>query len=707
MNLSKVKKILLNQYFILSLIILLSLGVRLLSINIKNGLWYDELLTYTFASEGFPLGIIKTLWHYDYHMPLYYFYVNIWIKLFGSSDIALRLSSAIWGVLAVPAAYFLGKTYKSKNLGYFLAFVSAFSPIIIFVSQEFRFYSMLPALSMLSLAFFLKLLDEPKKKNYLGLIISNLLILYVYTMGIIFVAAEIFALLINFYLYKKDSFKSSIKYFSIFFIFLIPYFILLGNYLYASNKQLLELFSWANMNKYSPLILVNDWFSPMITGVYAQDATAYIGAYKSLYAFVTHILYCFVSYTWPGIRNFIVVIYKISSMIFINNWFYPFLKGLYFQKTFYGMYTFYHLKAPTLVLNASHNFLLFTWPSINHVPAFVIVHKNWMEKLLSMLYVPDIGYLPGAFHVLRTFIVLLLRSFITVLFLIGFILSLLNKNKKLAYLSFVLFSFLLLEIILCLKGSFLLTTRYTLIVWPILMLISCAGILSISNKNLKNLFIFCIIAVYVGNVINYKHSYSYSRLRVGGILPIVNCLIKNHIKKGDYILYPDGLSNSFGKYISGLNFIECQIEAITYNDKTKSELYKVFDKGLIVTTTKKNSAEKLIPYFTNNAPNTQIRNFMSSSIDEIPKGHKLFLISDLNLNEKYNQQGINSVVNDYKTGKKSLREYKLEEFYLIRSKIFLDMKNIIQSEPSIKPVGLYTVSYDNKHVWRIFAYEKQ
>lgn len=266
MGLEKIKLFFKKQYFILLIITLAALFVRLLNIDRPDGLWYDEMLTYFFSSESFPLGILKTLWRNDYHMPLYYIYVHFWMKFLGTNDVILRLSSVFWGVLSVPAFFYLGEIYKSKKLGYFLAVISAFSPIMIYYSQEFRFYSMLIFFTIISLIFFLKLLEEPNKKNFFLFGSSNLIILYIYTMGILFVGLETLILLIDFYLYKKDAFHKLIKYLFVFFILSIPYFVLLFSYSYFANQVIIGPFDYAeNLTAYFILAVINNFFSPLLT----------------------------------------------------------------------------------------------------------------------------------------------------------------------------------------------------------------------------------------------------------------------------------------------------------------------------------------------------------------------------------------------------------------------------------------------------------
>lgn len=265
MNFNKIKTVFTNQYFLIGLITIFALFLRLLNIDKPTGLWHDELITYYFSSKSFPFGILRALWREDFHMPLYYMYLHIWMKFFGTEDIILRLSSVFWGVLAIPAFYFLGKTYESKKLGYLLSMLGCMNPVMIYYSQEFRFYSMLLFLSTLSIIFFLKLLDKPDNKFFLLFGITNLVILYIYTLGIIFIGLETILLLIHIYLNKRKYFINYLRFYAIFFILTVPYLMFLTNIVISLDEVFFPLFGWMEPPRLDIAILsINNLFSPLI-----------------------------------------------------------------------------------------------------------------------------------------------------------------------------------------------------------------------------------------------------------------------------------------------------------------------------------------------------------------------------------------------------------------------------------------------------------
>lgn len=308
MKFEKLKKILINKYFILSMISIFALILRLISIDKPLGFCYDEMITYILASKKFPMGIIKIILNEEYHMPLYYFYLSFWMKFFGTSDIILRLSSVLWGILTIPALFFLGKIYKSEKLGLVLASVGCLSPIMIFYSQEFRFYSLLIFLSTLSTIFFLKLIDNPNKNFLFIFYFINLAILYIYTMGIIFIGAEVLLLLIHFYKDKKEFFKTFIIFSAITCTFTIPYLLLLNNFIYASNQSFVDPLGWEKLNIFSILFILNDWFTSFSTCYCGHDIVKYYQLFQSPMESIKNIflyasLFCFMTGFFLGLRQ--------------------------------------------------------------------------------------------------------------------------------------------------------------------------------------------------------------------------------------------------------------------------------------------------------------------------------------------------------------------------------------------------------------------
>ena len=159
--------------------------LRLLFIDKAEGLWNDEYVSWYTASQPLTNGFLESI-KAQCHMPFYYIYLKVFMSIFNDSDLVLRLTSVLAGVAAIPVMYLVGKI-KDKQTGTIAAIITALSSFLIYYSQEVRLYSVLFLFSALSLLFTLKFIRKTNKNNLIGLIISNILILFTHTIGFVYV----------------------------------------------------------------------------------------------------------------------------------------------------------------------------------------------------------------------------------------------------------------------------------------------------------------------------------------------------------------------------------------------------------------------------------------------------------------------------------------------------------------------------------------
>ncbi len=155
------------------LTVLLGLVLRL--INLNQSLWLDEAIN-TLAVKELSLWQLMTVYpKYDFHPPGYFGLLWAWTKLFGYSEVAVRLPSVIFGVLTIWLVYLIGKKIGSAKLGLMSALLIAINPLHIYYSQEARMYSFAAFAATLNYYFFLKLIKD-EKFHRLGYILSILLV---------------------------------------------------------------------------------------------------------------------------------------------------------------------------------------------------------------------------------------------------------------------------------------------------------------------------------------------------------------------------------------------------------------------------------------------------------------------------------------------------------------------------------------------------
>ena len=147
------------------LILILSFTLRLIGIN--QSMWLDEAISVTMAQ--LPIDkIVSVFSTHDFHPPMYYWFLNIWIKIFGNGVMVMRFSSVLFSLITIWLVYKIGKEIKDKNLGMWAALFVGVNPLLIYYSQELRMYSMTAMLLTGAFYFFIKLNKKDSWKNILG-----------------------------------------------------------------------------------------------------------------------------------------------------------------------------------------------------------------------------------------------------------------------------------------------------------------------------------------------------------------------------------------------------------------------------------------------------------------------------------------------------------------------------------------------------------
>ncbi len=131
---------------LLWLVMLLAAGLRFFRIGYQS-LWADE--GNSAAMAGRSLAEISARAAADIHPPGYYWLLNLWSRIFGDSEAALRALSALWGILLVWLVYQIVLRLFDRRTALIAALFAAINPFLITYSQEARMYSQLAALAAL------------------------------------------------------------------------------------------------------------------------------------------------------------------------------------------------------------------------------------------------------------------------------------------------------------------------------------------------------------------------------------------------------------------------------------------------------------------------------------------------------------------------------------------------------------------------------
>lgn len=216
------------------LCLILCLGVFLRFYGLTNqSLWVDELVSVRTAEKGFA-GIINEVSRgYDCSPPLYYFILHIWMMVLGTGELAVRMLSAILGILLIPAIYYVGSSLFSRKAGLISAFLTAIGEFHIKYSQEARMYTMLALLGLFSTYFLYRALTTDRKSSWAGYIIFTILTIYTHNYGLFIATSGVVFAVIFFVTQKNKCWKFLIS-LSVIALTYIPCFLLFLTKQYVS-----------------------------------------------------------------------------------------------------------------------------------------------------------------------------------------------------------------------------------------------------------------------------------------------------------------------------------------------------------------------------------------------------------------------------------------------------------------------------------------
>jgi mannosyltransferase len=166
---------------LLLLIIAFSAALRLPGLH--ESIWLDEAATWLQTRD---LDIIRTiiLTGSDTYPPLHNLLTLPFLAVFGQGEVAYRLPAVVFGVLSIPAAYWLGMLSGGRRAGLLAAVLMALAPFAIHYSQEARMYALLMLTSSLFAAAVLAWLSEPSRRRAFAVIGSGAAMLYAHPYGV-------------------------------------------------------------------------------------------------------------------------------------------------------------------------------------------------------------------------------------------------------------------------------------------------------------------------------------------------------------------------------------------------------------------------------------------------------------------------------------------------------------------------------------------
>ncbi len=159
-------------------------GVRLAGLG-DAGLWLDEASTAVVAQ--LPLGELMATVAADNQAPLWFLLVRAAMVVLGDSELAVRLPSAIAGILATAAVLWAGRHELSPPSGRAAAVLLATSPMAVHYAREARGYALLMLLAVLGWALAMRFGREPGLRRGIALAATGVAMILTHNLGALYI----------------------------------------------------------------------------------------------------------------------------------------------------------------------------------------------------------------------------------------------------------------------------------------------------------------------------------------------------------------------------------------------------------------------------------------------------------------------------------------------------------------------------------------
>ena len=245
-----------NLWFRILLITAIALGIFFRTTGLGNKIYsHDEAYTSLYAAGYLGGDVFASLWdgndktaedmqeflkptkdknaiqvlslmalYRPHQAPLFFILTYYWMQLVGYTPSAIRWLAAIFGLLSIPAMYWLGRElFQSSRAAIISAVMLALSPFHILFSQDARPYSLWTLATLVSSAAFLRAIRKNTMSTWivyslaliLGIYSHQLFILVILVQGLYFIGVPL--------LNKKNRFGGFLLACAIAFVFYTPW----------------------------------------------------------------------------------------------------------------------------------------------------------------------------------------------------------------------------------------------------------------------------------------------------------------------------------------------------------------------------------------------------------------------------------------------------------------------------------------------------
>ncbi len=170
------------------LVLVVAAETRFLGLS-RHSLWFDEAYSVSRAETSLS-SMVRFVRDNDTHPPLYYAVLGAWVRLFGTSESAVRSLSAVAGFLSVPLLYAFARTMVDADVALTAAALLAGSALAVLASQEARMYPLLGFFTLVSWYSLRQAVQHRRGWCWVGYVSSAALMLYTHYFGFLVLGSQ-------------------------------------------------------------------------------------------------------------------------------------------------------------------------------------------------------------------------------------------------------------------------------------------------------------------------------------------------------------------------------------------------------------------------------------------------------------------------------------------------------------------------------------
>jgi mannosyltransferase len=156
-----------RTFWIVAGLTLLAAALRFATLGLQS-YHHDEIVTASRVLRGSFWHAMDAVGFSESAPPLYYALAWFWTQITGTGEVGLRSVSALAGIATVPVAFFLGAQLNGRRAGIVAAALVAVNPMLVWYSQEARAYALLVLLVALSFLYFLRALEDGRRRHFIA-----------------------------------------------------------------------------------------------------------------------------------------------------------------------------------------------------------------------------------------------------------------------------------------------------------------------------------------------------------------------------------------------------------------------------------------------------------------------------------------------------------------------------------------------------------